>query len=198
MPARTGLVLFASVTLAVALAGCGGPEPKRSGSGVPKTSASAAPSGSGPAGAADPGAPGGGTGTPGAPGAPGAPGGDPGGGGEGGTATGADKQVCADQEKLVADSTMKFSQAVVQASQGGNEQATVDAVKTLFGDWAKGMRTQAGKAVSAELKDALNQYAQGLEKVNSQIQGVGDLEKLGDLNTSEIEQATDKVLRICG
>lgn len=195
MPARTGLVLFASVTLAVGLAACGGPEPKRSGSGAPKVSASAAPAGSGSAGAVDPAAPGGGTGTP---GAPGAPGGDQGGGGEGGTATGADKQVCADQEKLVADSTMKFSQAVVQASQGGNEQATVDAVKTLFSDWAKGMRTQAGKAVSPELKDALNQYATGLEKVNSQIKGVGDLEKLGDLNTTDIEQATDKVLRICG
>jgi hypothetical protein len=196
MLARTGLVLFASVTLAVGLAGCGGPEPKRSGSGVPKSSTSAAPSGS--AGPVDPSAPGGGTGTPGAPGAPGAPGGDPGVAGEGGTATGTDKQVCADQEKLVAESTMKFSQAAVQASQGGNEQATVDAVKTLFSDWANGMRAQAGKAVSPELKEALTQYAQGLEKVNGQIKGVGDLEKLGDLNTTEIEQATDKVLRICG
>jgi hypothetical protein len=194
MLVRTGLVLFASVTLAVGLAGCGGPEPKRSGSGVPKASATASGSAAadGPAGPVDPSA------SAGAPGAPGAPGGDPGGGGEGGTATGADKQVCTDQEKLVADSTMKFSQAMVQASQGGNEQATVNAVKTLFSDWANGMRTQAGKAVSKDLKDALTQYAQGLEKVNNQIKSVGDLEKLGDLNTTEIEQATDKVLRICG
>ncbi len=192
MLTRTGLVLFASVTLAFGLAGCGDDEPKRSGAGGSKASASASASGS--AGPVDPSAGTGGAATPGAPGAPG----DPGGGGEGGTATGVDKQVCADQEKLVAESTRKFGEAVVQASQGGNEQATVNAVKTLFSDWANGMRTQAGKAVSKDLKDALTQYAQGLEKVNNQIKSVGDLEKLGDLNTTEIEQATDKVLRICG
>jgi hypothetical protein len=197
MPARTGLVLFARVTLAATLAfglaGCGDDEPKRSGSGAPKASASASASGSGSAAPVDPSATAG-TATPGAPGAPG----DPGVAGEGGTATGADKQVCADQEKLVAESTRKFGEAVVQASQGGNEQATVNAVKTLFSEWAAGMRTQAGKAQSAELKQALTEYAQGLEKVNSQINGVADLDKLGDLNTSEIEAATDKVLRICG
>jgi hypothetical protein len=87
----------------------------------------------------------------------------------------------------------------VQASQGeAGEQAAVNAVKTLFSEWAAGMRTQAGKAVSPELKQALNEYAQGLEKVNDQIKGVQDLDKLGDLNTAEIESATDKVLRICG
>jgi hypothetical protein len=193
MLTRTGLVLFASATLALGLAGCGGPEPKRSGSGVPKASTSA----SGPVAPGDPSA----TGSTGGTAAPGAPGtGDPGTAGDGGgTATGTDKQVCADQEKLVLDSTKKFGEAIVQASQGGaGEQAAVNAVKTLFSEWAAGMRTQAGKAVSPELKQALNEYAAGLEKVNNQIKGVGDLDKLGDLNTTEIEQATDKVLRICG
>jgi hypothetical protein len=187
MLARTGLVLFASVTLAVGLAGCGDDKPKRSGSGTPKASASASASGSAPAGV-DPSASGG----------SGAPGG-PGVAGDGGTATGSDKQVCADQEKLVADSTRRFGEAVVQAASGnGGEQAAVTAVKTLFSEWAAGMRTQAGKATSPELKQALTEYAQGLEKVNSQINGVQDLDKLGDLNTAEIESATDKVLRICG
>jgi hypothetical protein len=90
MLARTGLVLFASVTLAVGLAGCGDDKPKRSGSGGSKASASASASASGsaPAGV-DPSAPGG-SGTPGAPGAPG----DPGVAGDGGTATGSDKQAC--------------------------------------------------------------------------------------------------------
>ncbi|GAA0903495.1 hypothetical protein [Virgisporangium aurantiacum] len=190
MLARTGLVLFASVALAVGLAGCGNDKPKRSGSGAPNASASASASGSAPAGV-DPSASGGS-------GAPGAPG-DPGVAGDGGTATGSDKQVCADQEKLVADSTRRFGEAVVQAASGeGGEQAAVNAVKTLFSEWAAGMRTQAGKATSPELKQALTEYAQGLEKVNSQINGVQDLDKLGDLNTAEIESATDKVLRICG
>jgi hypothetical protein len=191
MLARTGLVLVASVTLAFGLAGCGDDKPKRSGSGASKApSASASASGSGSAAPSDPAASGSA--------APGAPG-DPGVAGDGGTATGSDKQVCADQEKLVAESTRKFGEAVVRASQGdGGEQAAVDAVKTLFGEWAAGMRTQAAKATSPELKQALTEYAQGLEKVNAQINGVQDLDKLGDLNTTEIEQATDKVLRICG
>jgi hypothetical protein len=60
------------------------------------------------------------------------------------------------------------------------------------------MRTQAGKAVSAELKQALNEYASGLDKLNGQIKNAQDLDKLGDFNTAEIESATDKVLRICG
>ena len=54
------------------------------------------------------------------------------------------------------------------------------------------------EALNPELKQALTEYAQGLEKVNNQINGVQDLDKLGDLNTAEIESATDKVLRICG
>ena len=87
----------------------------------------------------------------------------------------------------------------MQASQGnGGEQAAVTAVKTLFSEWAAGMRTQAGKAVSPELKQALNEYAQGLDKLNSQINVADDLNKMGDFNTAEIESATDKVLRICG
>ena len=190
MLARTGLVLFASVALAVGLAGCGDDKPKRSGSGASKASASASASGSAPAGV-DPSASGG-SGAPGAPGGPGAA-------GDGGTATGVDKQVCDDQEKLVFDATQRFGEAVVQAAQGGeNEQASVNAVKALFAEWAAGMRTQAGKAVSAELKQALTEYAQGLDKLNSQINGPQDLNKMGDFNTAEIESATDKVLRICG
>ena len=196
MLARTGLALFASVVLAVGVGGCGDDKPKRSGSGGSKASASA--SGSAPAGVDPSASAPGGSGAPGSPGAPGAPG-DSGVAGDGGTATGTDKQVCADQEKLVADSTRRFGEAVVQAAQGnGGEQAAVNAVKTLFAEWAAGMRTQAGKAVNPELKQALTEYAQGLEKVNNQINGVQDLDKLGDLNTAEIESATDKVLRICG
>ena len=103
------------------------------------------------------------------------------------------------QEKLVADSTRRFGEEIVKAATGeGGEQAAVAAVKKLFADWAAGMRTQAGKASNPELKGALTEYATGLDKVNSQINGVADLDKLGDLNTAEIESATDKILRICG
>jgi hypothetical protein len=178
--ARTGLVVLAA--LLVGLAGCGDDERKPGASGSGTSSGSATASSSAEAASASPGA-------------SGQPPVDSG----GGTATGNDKQVCDDQEKLVADSTRKFGEEIVKAATGeGGEAAAVAAVKTLFSEWAAGMRTQAGKATNAELKGALTDYATGLDKVNSQINGVADLDKLGDLNTAEIETATDKILRICG
>jgi hypothetical protein len=181
--ARAGLVLLSA--LIIGLAGCSD-DPRKPGS-----SGSGPGSGSGASGSASASA-GADGGTPG----PGASGQPP---VEGGTATGTDKQVCADQEALVAESTRRFGEAVVKAATGeGGEQAAVAAVKTLFSEWAAGMRTQAGKATNPDLKNALTQYAIGLDKVNGQINGIADLDKLGDLNTGEIESATDKILEICG
>jgi hypothetical protein len=182
IPARTGLVLLAA--LVIGLAGCSD-DPRKPGASKSGSSGSASATTT-----ASPGTDGASAGASGQP---------PADSGGGGTATGNDKQVCVDQEKLVAESTRKFGEAVVKAATGeGGEQAAIDAVKTLFAEWAAGMRTQAGKATSPELKGALNEYATGLDKVNSQIKGIGDLDKLGDLNTTEIESATDKILRICG
>jgi len=180
------VLLAALLAGALGLAGCSDDSNKKGASG----SGSSGSSGSSSSAPASPGA--------GASTDPSAPGQVPPAEG-GGTATGSDKQVCADQEKLVADSTRKFGEAVVKAATGeGGEQATVAAVKTLFSEWASGMRAQAGKAQSPELKSALTDYAAGLDKVNSQINGIGDLDKLGDLNNGDIETATDRILAICG
>jgi len=177
------VLLAALLAVAVGLAGCSDDSSKKGASGSGSSGSSSASASPGAGGSTDPSAPGQ---------VPPAEGG-------GGTATGSDKQVCADQEKLVADSTRKFGEEVVKAATGeGGEQAAVAAVKTLFSEWASGMRTQAGKAQNPELKSALTEYATGLDKVNSQINGVNDLDKLGDLNTAEIESATDKILKICG
>jgi hypothetical protein len=177
---RASLVVL--VALVIGLAGCGDDPKKPGASGGSGSSGSSGSSASAPA--TDPSA---------------APGGQSGDTGGGGTATGNDKAVCDEQEKLVADSTRRFGEEIVKAATGeGGEQAAVAAVKKLFADWAAGMRTQAGKASNPELKGALTEYATGLDKVNSQINGVADLDKLGDLNTAEIESATDKILRICG
>lgn len=111
----------------------------------------------------------------------------------------ADTKVCEDTRTLITDSTRKFGEQVVKAIQGGGgEPAAVAAVKTLFTDWANGLRVQAGKAANPDLKSALLQYATGLEQVNAKISTVADLTKLQDLNTPELNQATDKVQQICG
>jgi hypothetical protein len=114
----------------------------------------------------------------------------------------ADRQVCTDTQKLISDSTGRFGQEVTKALQASSvaegEQKALAAVRTLFADWAAGMRTQAGKATNPDLKSALTEYATGLEKVNAQIRTTADLAKLQQLNTPEIESANEKVANICG
>jgi hypothetical protein len=131
-------------------------------------------------------------------GASGAPGGSGSTGTSAGPVTAADQQVCKDTEQLIADSTRKFGEELVKAAQSGGDQAALTAVKTLFAEWSTGLKTQAAKATSTELKAALTEYATGLEKVNSQLNTFADLEKLDQLNTPEIESATEKIAQICG
>jgi hypothetical protein len=111
----------------------------------------------------------------------------------------ADSQVCKDTKTLVTDSTTKFSEQVVKAIQGGASEAEmVASVKKLFVDWANGLRIQAGKADNADLKASLLAYATALEKQNAQINSLGDLQKIQDLNTPELQSATEKLNAICG
>jgi hypothetical protein len=166
-------VLAASALALVLLAGAGCTDSNRSGNGSGSTDPTASTGGGAP----------GGTGSPGLPGA---------------SATGSDRQVCADTEKLIADSTRKFGEELVKAAQSGGDQAALSAVKTLFAEWASGLRQQAGKASNPTLKTALGEYAAGLEKVNGQLNTFADLEKLDQLNTPEIEAATEKIAQICG
>ena len=107
--ARTSLVLLAA-TVAVGLAGCSDDPRKPGASGSDRTASPSASAGTGGESAS----PGPGSGTPGAlpP--------DEG----GGTATGSDIEVCAAQERLVAESTRKFGEEVVKAatSEGGSRR----------------------------------------------------------------------------
>jgi hypothetical protein len=111
----------------------------------------------------------------------------------------ADTRVCQDTRSLVTDSTKKFGEAVVKTIQGGTSEAEVVAsVKKLFTDWANGLRIQAGKADNADLKSSLLLYATALEKQNAQLNSIADLQKVQDLDTPELQDATEKLNAICG
>jgi len=111
----------------------------------------------------------------------------------------ADTQVCKDTKTLATDSTTRFSEQVVKGIQGGaNEAELVGSVKKLFTDWANGLRIQAGKADNADLKASLLAYATALEKQNAQLNTLADLQKIQDLNTPELQAATEKLNAICG
>jgi hypothetical protein len=185
LPRRALAALVLSAALLVA-AGCTGSG--KSGSNGSASGSSGSPSAT-TSGGANPGS-----------GAPG--GGAPGGGTGTGTPSAGDRKVCDDTETLIADSTQKFGEEVVKVldsgSVGEGQQKALAAIKTLFAEWSTGLRAQSGKASDPNLKKALSDYADGLEKVKNQINNINDLANLQDLNTPEIEAATDKIAEICG
>jgi len=121
--------------------------------------------------------------------------------GSSGTGTASDKQVCDNVQTLVADSTQKFTQELLKAAQAGNtgaaETQAVQAVRKLLGDWASGLRTQSSLAANPELRTALSQWADGLDKTAAGINTAADLEKLSGLDTPELTQAAEKAEKIC-
>jgi hypothetical protein len=115
------------------------------------------------------------------------------------------KQICADAKKVVTDSTAKFSQEmskVLTAAASGDKTAaddSVSTVKTMFTEWAEGMRAQAEKATDAELKAALNDAADQIAKVATSITSADDLQQATKLlDAPEFDAAGKKIESICG
>lgn len=115
------------------------------------------------------------------------------------------KQVCADAEKVVTDSTAKFSQELTKiltdAASGdpSADKAAVNSVKGMFNEWAAGLREQAGRASDDELKTALNDAADGIEKAASEIKSRADLQQADKLlDAPELTRANEQLDKICG
>jgi hypothetical protein len=112
-------------------------------------------------------------------------------------------QVCADTKKVIADSTAKFteelSKAFTAAATGGDDAEAVTAVKTMFTEWADGLRAQADKATDGELKAALADTADQIGKVAGSIKSLDDLQQADKLlDTTEMQDAEKKIDSLCG
>jgi hypothetical protein len=120
-------------------------------------------------------------------------------------ASGNTEQICADAQKVVADSTTKFTQELTKVmtdAASGNasaEDAAVTTMKTMFTEWAEGMREQAGKASDEQLKTALNDTADEISKVATSIKSMNDLEQADKLlDSPALEAASKKMESLCG
>lgn len=119
-------------------------------------------------------------------------------------AAGNTRQVCSDAEKVLADSSGRFSQEmtrIMKAASTGDRSATADAVTTikrLFNAWADGLREQAGKATDAGLEAALNDTANQITKVSGSIRSMNDLKKADTLlDSPSFKAANEKVEQYC-
>lgn len=120
-------------------------------------------------------------------------------------AVGNTKQVCADAEKVLADSSGRYSQEmtkIMKAASTGDRSATADAVTTikrLFNAWADGLREQAAKATDAGLTAALNDAASQIRKVSDSIRSMTDLKKADQLlDGPSLKAANEKMEQYCG
>jgi hypothetical protein len=115
------------------------------------------------------------------------------------------RQVCSDAQKVLADSSGRFSQEmtrIMKAASTGDKSATADAVTTvkrLFTTWAKGLREQAAKATDPGLKAALDDVATQIKKVSDSIRSMNDLKKADALlDSPSLKAAYEKKEQYCG
>jgi hypothetical protein len=115
------------------------------------------------------------------------------------------EQICADAKKVVTDSTAKFTQElgkILTSAASGDPSANSDSVntiKTMFTEWAQGLRDQADKATDGQLKSALSETADQIAKVATSIKSATDLEQADKLlDSPELEAASKKIESICG
>jgi hypothetical protein len=114
------------------------------------------------------------------------------------------EQICADAKKVIADSTAKFTQElskILTSAGSGNTAASNDSVttiKTMFNEWAEGLREQADKATDGQLKSALKDTADQLEKVAASIKSATDLAQADKLlDSPELDAASKKIESLC-
>jgi hypothetical protein len=121
-----------------------------------------------------------------------------------GSGTADTKQVCADAQKVITDSTGELGadlQKVLTAATSGDpakQDSAVSALKDLFTRWSNGLREQAGKTSNADLKAALTTYADKLATVASEVKSLNDLDKANAaVSSPEVTEAAKKVTQIC-
>jgi hypothetical protein len=85
----------------------------------------------------------------------------------------------------------------VAADDAAGRQAALTSVRRIFATWSKDLRTQAGRIDDPRLKTALTQYAGGVRAVADGMERPEDLERLENLDGSEIDVAANQLARVC-
>jgi hypothetical protein len=114
------------------------------------------------------------------------------------------KQICEDAQKVITDATTKFSQELTKivssaGSGSGSDADTVKPIRTLFTEWADGLRQLADRATDGQLKAALSDTADQIAKVAGSIKSMADLDQADKLlDTPEVQAAEAKFESFCG
>jgi hypothetical protein len=113
------------------------------------------------------------------------------------------EQVCADADKAIKAAGEKFDRELDKAF-GGEPDTRSDAealnsVRTVFTEWAAGVREHADRATDADLKAALSTYADEIGKLATVITSADDLADPDvDLDSPAVKTAADMMDAICG
>jgi hypothetical protein len=108
------------------------------------------------------------------------------------------KQICADAERVITDAVTKFGQEVGKLNASSDPSASAQTIKTMFSDWADGLRDLADKATDAQLKAALKEAADQIAKVAGSITSAANLQQADKLlDSPEVKAAESKLESLC-
>ena len=85
----------------------------------------------------------------------------------------------------------------VDADDAAGRRAALTAVRRIFATWSKDLLAQADLTTDPRLKIALTQYAGGVRAVIAGIRTPKDLERLENLDGSQIDVAASQLAVVC-
>jgi hypothetical protein len=85
----------------------------------------------------------------------------------------------------------------VAADDAAGRRAALAAVRRIFATWSSDLRSQADRIDDPRLKTALTQYAGGVRAVADGMESPEDLERLENLDGSEIDVAANQLAKVC-
>jgi hypothetical protein len=112
----------------------------------------------------------------------------------------ADAEVCRAVRAATNDATAAYTTQVqrwVAADDDAARTGALDAARTVFKDWAATLRAQAAKAGEPRVAVAVTEYAGAVEAVIATVKVPGDLERLENLDGTEIDVAASRLAGVC-
>jgi hypothetical protein len=85
----------------------------------------------------------------------------------------------------------------VAAGDATGQRAALAAVRRIFATWSRDLRAKADRSDDPRLTTALAQYAGGVRAVGDGLKSPADLERLENLDGSEIDVAANQLARVC-
>jgi hypothetical protein len=112
----------------------------------------------------------------------------------------ADAEVCGAVRTATNDATAAYTTQVqrwVTTDDDTARAGALDAARKVFKDWAATLRAQAARAGEPRVAVAVTEYAGAVEAVIATVKVPGDLERLENLDGTEIDVAASRLAGVC-